>query len=344
MLSTAAAKEIDKNLKGLAGLSSVGKFAQEILDQGRYKGINRTRYVNDKQITDHYAIIPTGQGLRALSSLKGYAGRVYDMIVRRFLCIFYPPAVYDKYSLAFQIKEEKFFAGLKLLADEGYMVVTGEAAGKRKEAQQPAEGQEKSGTENAQKRLPSEEENGEMKSMSLEEQTAFLEALKKMKKGDVFPVESFQMIEGETTPPKRYNSGSMILAMENAGQLIEDEELRAQIKGSGIGTSATRAEILKKLFHINYLSLNGKTQIITPTMLGEMVYEVVNDSIVHLLNPELTASWEKGLAYVAEGSITTEEYMEKLTGFIVRRTDNVRRRQNVSNIQRNFQAVQRFYK
>ena len=152
------------------------------------------------------------------------------------------------------------------------------------------------------------------------------------------------MKEGETTPPKRYNSGSMILAMENAGQLIEDEELRAQIKGSGIGTSATRAEILKKLFHINYLSLNGKTQIITPTMLGEMVYEVVNDSIVHLLNPELTASWEKGLAYVAEGSITTEEYMEKLTGFIVRRTDNVRRRQNVSNIQRNFQAVQRFYK
>ncbi len=165
-----------------------------------------------------------------------------------------------------------------------------------------------------------------------------------MKKGDVFPVDSFQIKEGETSPPRRYNSGSMILAMENAGQLIEDEELRAQIKGSGIGTSATRAEILKKLFNINYLNLNGKTQVITPTMLGEMIYEVVNDSIVHLLNPELTASWEKGLTYVAEGTITTEEYMQKLSGFIVRRTENVRRRRNVSSIQRNFQMVQKYYK
>lgn len=343
VLSTAAAKEIDRNLKGLAGLSSVGKFAQEILEKGTYKGIARTRYVNDKQITDHYAIVPTGQGFRALSSLKGYAGSVYDMIVRRFLSIFYPPAVYDKYSLAFQIKEEKFFAGLKLLAEEGYMVVTGEAARKKAELQRSGKELEHSGMDGGQKKKTSEDENEEIKSMSLEEQAAFLEALKKMKKGEVFPVEAFQIKEGETTPPKRYNSGSMILAMENAGQLIEDEELRAQIKGSGIGTSATRAEILKKLFHIQYLKLNGKTQIITPTMLGEMVYEVVNDSITHLLNPELTASWEKGLTYVAEGSITTEEYMEKLTGFIIRRTDNVRRRQNVSGIQRNFQALQRLY-
>lgn len=344
VLSTAAAKEIDKNLKGLINLSSTGQFAQEILNKGTYKNISKTRYVNDKQITDHYAIVPTGQGLRALGSLKGYGGRVYDMIVRRFLSIFYPAAVYDKYSLAFQVKEEKFFAGLKLLADEGYMVVTGEAAWKKAAAEKDNGAQEQKGKSGESDSAASEEENSEQKSMSAQEQAAFLEALKKMKKGDVFPVDSFQIKEGETSPPRRYNSGSMILAMENAGQLIEDEELRAQIKGSGIGTSATRAEILKKLFNINYLNLNGKTQIITPTMLGEMIYEVVNDSIVHLLNPELTASWEKGLTYVAEGTITTEEYMQKLSGFIVRRTENVRRRRNVSNIQRNFQMVQKYYK
>ena len=344
VLSTAAAKEIDKNLKGLINLSSTGQFAQEILNKGTYKNISKTRYVNDKQITDHYAIVPTGQGLRALGSLKGYGGRVYDMIVRRFLSIFYPAAVYDKYSLAFQVKEEKFFAGLKLLADEGYMVVTGEAAWKKSAAEKDNGAQEQKGKSGESDSAASEEENSEQKSMSAQEQAAFLEALKKMKKGDVFPVDSFQIKEGETSPPRRYNSGSMILAMENAGQLIEDEELRAQIKGSGIGTSATRAEILKKLFNINYLNLNGKTQIITPTMLGEMIYEVVNDSIVHLLNPELTASWEKGLTYVAEGTITTEEYMQKLSGFIVRRTENVRRRRNVSNIQRNFQMVQKYYK
>ena len=344
VLSTAAAKEIDKNLKGLINLSSTGQFAQEILNKGTYKNISKTRYVNDKQITDHYAIVPTGQGLRALGSLKGYGGRVYDMIVRRFLSIFYPAAVYDKYSLAFQVKEEKFFAGLKLLADEGYMVVTGEAAWKKSAAEKDNGAQTQKGKSGESDSSASETENFEQKSMSAQEQAAFLEALKKMKKGDVFPVDSFQIKEGETSPPRRYNSGSMILAMENAGQLIEDEELRAQIKGSGIGTSATRAEILKKLFNINYLNLNGKTQIITPTMLGEMIYEVVNDSIVHLLNPELTASWEKGLTYVAEGTITTEEYMQKLSGFIVRRTENVRRRRNVSSIQRNFQMVQKYYK
>ena len=344
VLSTAAAKEIDKNLKGLINLSSTGQFAQEILNKGTYKNISKTRYVNDKQITDHYAIVPTGQGLRALGSLKGYGGRVYDMIVRRFLSIFYPAAVYDKYSLAFQVKEEKFFAGLKLLADEGYMVVTGEAAWKKAAAEKDNGAQTQKGKSGESDSSASETENFEQKSMSAQEQAAFLEALKKMKKGDVFPVDSFQIKEGETSPPRRYNSGSMILAMENAGQLIEDEELRAQIKGSGIGTSATRAEILKKLFNINYLNLNGKTQVITPTMLGEMIYEVVNDSIVHLLNPELTASWEKGLTYVAEGTITTEEYMQKLSGFIVRRTENVRRRRNVSNIQRNFQMVQKYYK
>ena len=147
--------------------------------------------------------------------------------------------------------------------------------------------------------------------------------IQKLKKGDVLPVTGLEIKEGETSPPKRYNSGSMILAMENAGQLIEDEELRAQIKGSGIGTSATRAEILKKLLNIKYLSLNKKTQVITPTLLGEMIFDVVEHSIRSLLNPELTASWEKGLTYVAEGEITPEEYMVKLKNFIISRTNGV---------------------
>lgn len=344
VLSTAAAKEIEKNLKGLTTLSGVGSFAQEILNAKTYQKIAKTRYVNDKQITDHYAIIPTGQGLRALSNLKGYGSRVYDMIVRRFLSIFYSPAVYDKYSLAFQVKEEKFFAGLKLLAEEGYLVVTGEKTSQKTMATDSALELSKDLKKRQSLAVSSEEETAGQKVMSVQEQAVFLQVLKKIKKGDVFPIEVFSIKEGETSPPRRYNSGSMILAMENAGQLIEDEELRAQIKGSGIGTSATRAEILKKLFHIQYLKLNAKTQVITPTMLGEMIFEVVNDSIVHLLNPELTASWEKGLTYVAEGSITTEEYMEKLSGFIIRRTENVRRKRNVSGIQRNFQQLKQYYR
>ena len=338
VLSSAAAKEIGRNLKGLAGLSSVGAFAGQILEQGTYRNIAKTRYVNDKQITDHYAIVPTGQGLRALSSLKGHAGRVYDMITRRFLCIFYPPAVYDKYTLAFQIQQEQFFAGLKLLADPGYLTVLGIPAGSGTE-----KGQAQENTASLPvSRGEGDAENGG-KNLSAEEQAAFLALLKNIRKGEIFPVKQFIIKEGETSPPKRYNSGSLILAMENAGQLIEDEELREQIKGSGIGTSATRAEILKKLVQIHYLNLNAKTQVITPAKLGEMVYEVVQDSIVHLLNPELTASWEKGLTYVAEGTITPEEYMEKLSGFIVRRTRYVRSKRNVSAIQQNFRTILPYY-
>ena len=342
VLSTAAAKEIDRNLKGLTGLRDTGVFAAEILEKGTYKNISKTRYVNDKQITDHYAIVPTGQGLRALASLKGYGGSVYNMIVRRFLSIFYPAAVYDKYSLIFQVKEEQFFAGLKLLADPGYMIVTGEHLSAGKAADSSAGG---SMSDRKDQTDFSEKEGSDaISQMSLQDQSVFLEALKKIRKGDHFAVKEFQIKEGETTPPKRYNSGSIILAMENAGQLIEDEDLRAQIKGSGIGTSATRAEILKKLFNIQYLNLNKKTQIITPTMLGELIYEVVNDSIVHLLNPDLTASWEKGLTYVAEGSITTDEYMQKLSGFIIRRTENVRRKRNAGSIQNHFRMVEQYYK
>ncbi len=296
VLSTAVAKEIHKNLNGLSKYEMAGPFLSDILRFGSHKGLEKTRYVNDKQITDHYAIIPTGQGLPALQAVAPIARQVYDLIVRRFLSIFYPPAVYQKVSIVTKRKEEQFFSSFKVLAEEGYLKVTGVPGTKKGED---------AGEDN---------ENQDEDLFSL---------VQKLRKGMQLNVQGFQIKEGETSPPKRYNSGSIILAMENAGQLIEDEELRAQIKGSGIGTSATRAEILKKLIHIKYLALNKKTQIITPTLLGEMVFDVVGHSIRSLLNPELTASWEKGLNYVAEGEITPEEYMVKLERFVQNHTNGV---------------------
>ena len=294
VLSTAVAKEISRNLKGLIRYQMAAPFAQEILEKESFKGIEKTRYVNDKQITDHYAIIPTGQGLQNLSRLPQISQKVYQVIVRRFLSVFYPAAVYQKVSLVSAIGKEKLFSSFKVLVEEGYLKVANVLSRKKEE----------------------DPKNTEEKTDDIQCDAGFLACLQQLKKGAVLPVEEFSIKEGETSPPKRYNSGTMILAMENAGQLIEDEELRAQIKGSGIGTSATRAEILKKLVNIKYISLNKKTQVITPTQLGEMIYEVVNASIRALLNPELTASWEKGLNYVAEGSITSQEYMDKLEHFI----------------------------
>ena len=294
VLSTAVAKEISRNLKGLIRYQMAASFAQEILEKESFKGIEKTRYVNDKQITDHYAIIPTGQGLQNLSRLPQISQKVYQVIVRRFLSVFYPAAVYQKVSLVSAIGKEKLFSSFKVLVEEGYLKVANVLSRKKEE----------------------DPKNTEEKTDDIQCDAGFLACLQQLKKGAVLPVEEFSIKEGETSPPKRYNSGTMILAMENAGQLIEDEELRAQIKGSGIGTSATRAEILKKLVNIKYISLNKKTQVITPTQLGEMIYEVVNASIRALLNPELTASWEKGLNYVAEGSITSQEYMDKLEHFI----------------------------
>ena len=302
VLSTAVSKEIYKNISGLRNYSAIGTFAEEVIQMGSYKTIAKTRYVNDKQITDHYAIIPTGQGLNALNSLPVASQRVYETIVRRFLCIFCPPAVYQKVSLVTEMQKEKFFSSFKVLQEEGYLKYATNSFARRGAKAQDTE---KSDSED----------------VSCDAQ--LLAALHKLKKGDILTVDSLDIKEGETSPPKRYNSGSMILAMENAGQLIEDEELRAQIKGSGIGTSATRAEILKKLFSIKYLALNKKTQVITPTLLGEMIFDVVYCSIRQLLNPELTASWEKGLNYVAEGSITPQEYMDKLEHFVRIRTDQV---------------------
>ena len=319
VLSTAAAKEIYKNISGLRNYQQAGTAAAEVLGMESWKNIVKTRYVNDKQITDHYAIIPTGQGLNSLEKVSLTAQRVYETIVRRFLCIFYPPAVYQKVSLVTKLDGEAFFSSFKVLKEEGYLKIATNSFARKK-----ALDGEKS-------------VNGEEEEASCD--IVLLEALQKLKKGDILPVNALSIKEGETSPPKRYNSGSMILAMENAGQLIEDEELRAQIKGSGIGTSATRAEILKKLFNIKYLALNKKTQVITPTLLGEMIFDVVNCSIRQLLNPELTASWEKGLTYVAEGSITEQEYMDKLEHFVRVRTRQVEASNYQYNLRQFFDAA-----
>ena len=329
VLSTAAAKEIYKNISGLRNYEHTAEIAQHIIEQGNYKNLAKTRYVNDKQITDHYAIVPTGQGLNTLRSVSLTAQRVYETIVRRFVCIFYPPAVYQKISLVTKIQNESFFSSFKVLLDEGYLKIATNSFAKRKAADAMSGGNRAgaAGNEGSEEEDPDTGKNGGNKADDSAEDmacdTRLLAALQNLKKGDILSVDSLSIKEGETSPPKRYNSGSMILAMENAGQLIEDEELRAQIKSCGIGTSATRAEILKKLCNIKYLALNKKTQVITPTLLGEMIFDVVNCSIRQLLNPELTASWEKGLNYVAEGSITEQEYMDKLEHFVRLRTRQV---------------------
>ena len=311
VLSTAVAKEIHKNIKGLFQISYAQEFAEEIIQEGKEKGISKTKYVDDKQITDHYAIIPTGQGIGALKGLSKTEGKVYERIVRRFLSIFYPAAKYKKINFIFGMKEERFHASFKTLVDPGYLKVAG---------------------------IPSSSKEGEK-----EANKNFIDWLEKRKERDTLYVKELVIKEGETTPPKRYNSGSLILAMENAGQFIEDEQLREQIKGSGIGTSATRAEILKKLVTIQYFSLNKKTQIMKPTQLGEIIYDVVEQSIKPMLNPELTASWEKGLTKVAQGSITKEEYMMKLNDYVSRRTNIVRNLRAPYDMKEKFQKLSCIY-
>ena len=338
VLSTAVAKEITRNLNGLSKYPMAAPYMQDILNFGSYKTLAKTRYVNDKQITDHYAIIPTGQGLNALSTVSSTAKGVYDLIVRRFLSIFYPPAVYQKVAIVTKIKEESFFSSFKVLAEEGYLKVAGIP---KKKASQTATKDSSNGNSENNNNDTNDEAGSDSSDQSLD--TGLFEVIKSLKKGAVLPVRVLDIKEGETSPPKRYNSGSMILAMENAGQLIEDEELRAQIKGSGIGTSATRAEILKKLVNIKYLALNKKTQVITPTLQGEMIYDVVDHSIRSLLNPELTASWEKGLNYVAEGSITSDEYMRKLDHFITSRTVGVKGLNNQYQLRVCYEKAAGFY-
>ncbi len=297
VLSTAVCKEILSNLKGIAKLKDsasldeknniLSDYTLDIINNGKYKGIEKTKYVNDKAITDHYAIIPTGQGLSAYNKLSSIEKEVYLLIVRRFLAIFFPPAIYSQLSITTKLGEERFFSTSKVCTSEGFQVIL----------------------------------NDEKRDDDSKQDKA--EILKKLKKGQIVSVKEIDIKESETTPPKRYNSGSIILAMENAGKLIEDDELREQIKGSGIGTSATRAEILSKLEKINYIALNKKTQILTPTSLGEEIYDVVDVSIPSLLKPELTASWEKGLSMIASGEIKNDEYMEKLENYIRKNTGRV---------------------
>ena len=320
VLSTAVSKEITKNLKGLCQYDLAGVYAGEVLETGMYGKLAKSRYVNDKQITDHYAIIPTGQGFSALRSLHPTAAQVYELIAKRFLSIFYPAAVYQKVSLTALVKGERFFSNFKVLTDEGYLRVAQCSFFKKKEPSEESQDQE------------------------IGCDASFLELLNSLKKGVLLSEKEYTVKEGETSPPKRYNSGTLILTMENAGQFIEDEELRAQIKGSGIGTSATRAEILKKLVNIKYLALNKKTQIITPTLLGELVYEVVYYSMRPMLNPSLTASWEKGLTQVAEGTITGEEYMSKLDDFVSRRTNLVKQSGNGRMLLGRYDIVAQNYK
>lgn len=309
VLSSAVAKEIYKNIGGLNNYTPLSGFANEIMQGKKYQGIIKSKYVDDKKITDHYAIIPTGQAVGSLSRISEMGQKVYDVIARRFLSIFMPPAVYLKIKLETQTKGEAFFANFKMLKDPGYLKVTG-MGGQKKEAQ------------------------------LTEEQ---IHAISSLKKGMSLPVKDYTIKDGTTSAPKRYNSGSLILAMENAGQLIEDEDLREQIKGSGIGTSATRAEIVKKLVSNKYIALNKKTQIVTPTLTGEMIVNVVSASIGSLLNPTLTASWEKGLTYVAEGSVTEEEYMQKLDKFVTQKTNIVKQNNFQYQLRQSFDQIAPYY-
>ncbi len=311
VLSSAVAGEINKNLNGLMSYESAVPYLKEIAAMGSHKDLTKTRYVDDTKITDHYAIIPTGEGWQNLSGLTDISRQVFDLIVRRFLSIFYPPAVYERMNIQTARKGESFFTSLRALISPGYLSVTGIP--------------KKTGDNN-------------------NDDPDLIKRLGSLKKGMTLPVSSLTIREGKTSPPKRYTSGSLILAMENAGQLIEDEELRSQISGSGIGTSATRGDILKKLISNRYLSLQKKTQVVSPTLQGEMIYDVVDHSIRSLLNPELTASWERGLSYVAKGEVSEDEYMKKLTDFIVSKTTSVKGLENQKELVGCFDKSAAFYK
>lgn len=329
VLSTAVAKEIYKNINGLTRFTPVSEIAKQIISEKKYEGIAKTRYVNDKMIEDHYAIIPTGQGLEALKSLSDRSAKIYELIVRRFLSIFYPAAIYQKVTLTADFANEAFFANFKVLSNEGFLAMSKPSYWVEKKNEKESDQDDNS----------SENEDSDVKVDS-----SFLEIIKKIKVGDKINSSDFGIKEGKTSPPKRYTSGTMMLAMENAGQLIEDEELRAQIKGSGIGTSATRAGILEKLEKNKYIKTNKKTQVINPMLLGEMIFDVVDASIKALLDPKLTASWEKGLTQVAEGVITSDEYMGKLNDYVGRRTEFVKNLNNQRLLNAMFKDCARYYK
>lgn len=348
VLSSAVAKEITKNLNGLFRLPMYRGYIREIAEMGTAQRIGKTRYTDDKAITDHYAIIPTGEGLSALNSCSRTVANVYELIVRRFLSIFYPPAVFDKISMQVRIRTELFSASVKTCTDEGYQKVLDYSFFRKKESGGPDGGEQSSRAEDAgtlkdDKNRPSSDPSGDGGEEEESIDVSLSKVFEGLKKGAVLRTEKYLIRPGETKPPARYNSGSMILAMENAGQLIEDEELREQIRGNGIGTSATRAEILKKLETNRYIYLAKKTQIIQPTQLGEMIFDTVSCSLKPLLEPKLTASWEKGLAGVAEGSVSEDEYMTKLKDFVIRRTDHVKETDYRRELEQQFRYISRFY-
>ncbi len=361
VLSTAIAKVIRENIDGLTGVEQVSVYARAVLQHKSYEGIAKTKYVNDKAITDHYAIIPTGQGLGAIKNLSPLSAKVYELICRRFLAIFYPQAIWQRTALVLSVPSrvtgatgggsenaspavtegtEIFKASFKALQSKGYLHVLD--TGRKKAATESGKNTDggDSGTADKEEAKTEKDADGEEVVLTGEEMLASLASLKK---GSRLSLGDPVIKEGETSPPKRYSSGTMILTMENAGQFIEDEELRAQIKGSGIGTSATRAGILEKLFKNRYLSLNKKTQIITPTLLGEMIYDTVAYSMKPMLNPALTASWEKGLTMVAEGELAEEDYMSKMDDFVRRRTEGAKTNDYAAALRPRFAALKKIY-
>ncbi len=294
VLSTAIAKVITKNLNGIAKLNisdEINDLIKKMSTEKYSTKLEKTKYVDDSKITDHYAIIPTGEGKENLSKLTDLERNVYELIVKRFLAIFFPAAEYNRLSITIKVGDERFFANGKVCTNIGYLEIYKNDKNIKTVDEDKSKDDEESTNEN-------------------------IESLSKLKKNDVLEIKGYNIKEGETTPPKRYNSGAMILAMENAGKLIEDEELREQIKGSGIGTSATRGEIIKKLERIDYIATNPKTQILTPTKRGEAIYDIVVNTMPDILNPELTASWEKGLAMVEQKEISAEEFMNKLESYV----------------------------
>lgn len=321
VLTTAMAGEITKNLSGLYRYEPVKDFVLKIRDEGLYKNLSKTQYVDDKKVTDHYAIIPTGN-INELSNQNDISKKIYDLIARRFLSVFYPPAVYDKVNLVIGVNHkndekytEEFYSSVKVLREKGYL----EIVGTNKEKEEKKEDDAKEEAEDA----------------------SLFNLLNSLKKGSKIDIDKLFTKEGKTTPPKRYTSGSMILAMENAGQLIEDEELRATIKGAGIGTSATRAGIIEKLVKIGYLGLVKKTQVLTPKIFGEMVFEVVLSTIPSMLSPEMTASWEKGLSGVEAGEITTEKYEKTLNDYVRKYTENIKAKNLTGELKTRLEKVKR---
>mgnify|MGYP005800456311 FL=1 len=311
VLSTAVAKEITKNLNGIArGMKDeeIQGYIKQMSEEKYSTNLTKTKYVNDSKITDHYAIIPTGQGYENYNQLNDLQKQIYKVIVKRFLAIFYPPAEYNKVQVTVDIENEKFYCSGKVCIKQGFLEVLKPIKNTKNQSENNKKQENNNNPEN-------QEEKNENKNESKDDSTD-LEILKKLKKGQEILVNNFEIKEAETSPPTRYNSGTIILAMENAGKLIEDEELREQIKGAGIGTSATRGEIIKKLEKIKYININSKTQIVTPTNKGENIYDIVKMSMPDMLNPKLTASWEKGLDMVAKKEIKPDEFMVKLENYI----------------------------